>query len=135
MPTFIMLTARADREVTARPVDERAIGREARKAKWWMRYPADAGAWCSVDIFEAPTLAAALLISTRISEISSCRTELWPVATSVEMPAPAPCTQEKHAYAFAALSVRRLVRALRAWTGKLARPTLHPGLEAVGETK
>ena len=131
MPTFIMLTERVGPgDIGFGSADMRAVQREARTTPWWIRQPAGPGAWSSVDIFEAPNLAAALLISTRISHISGLKTQLWPVQGAFDTNAAAMVSsvegvRPSYLHAF----WRPCVAWARKWTGLPARPAFKPALE------
>ena len=135
MPTFIMLTegARMGEGDNRPPVDDRPSAREARKLNWWLRRRTQSSPWCSVDIFEAPNLAAALLISTRIAQISGRRTELWPVEGTFAPAMPVPVMQAANSPRtvddYWSLWRDRFTK----WTGRLARPSYRPPLEPVRE--
>lgn len=124
MPTYIMLTERNLSDAAARPATV--------KSRWSLHHPVESGAWCAVDIFEAPNLAAALLISTRITEISGRRTQLWPVETPVEAEAPAAVAR-----APAPVRVSPVGRLVAAFIGRWATGPLGPSpnvLKPVGKT-
>lgn len=133
MPTFIMLTeaARTGEGDNPSPADDHHSVREARKLSWWLRRRTQSGPWCAVDIFEAPNLAAALLISARISELSGRRTELWPVEGAFAQAVPTGRAANPGHVDGGYRS--RWWHRFGKWTGRSARPHCQPGLEPVGE--
>ncbi len=133
MPTFIMLTERPSTSMPKSQSAQRRLGQETRKARWWLQYPTYGESWRSVDIFEAPNLASALLISTRISEISGCRTELWPVACAFEAANSAIPIEAQWLAAKPATAIEGALTLLRGWARRWTRHRVKPGLESIGQ--
>jgi hypothetical protein len=52
---------------------------------WWIRDAVSSGAWDNVDIFHAPTVAAALLIVHRLKSCTGHHIEIWPVEGALEI--------------------------------------------------
>jgi hypothetical protein len=76
MPTYIMLTRRPDGDIQSKRGDRPKLGAENALAMHDIAH----GKWDHMDIFRAPDLQSAMVVSTRISLKSGCKTELWPVS-------------------------------------------------------